>query len=140
MHRQLTILLTAVLVLAGTACTIADSGTRSSRSASTSAATTGYLPQQVRDRLYSQQIELRVDDVLTRRTRLYLEAGDRGLVASEHAARLMGDVLGWDDEKRAAEVARYRRRVEAELAAQAAPDDDAAAAIRERVRDPRVPG
>jgi len=50
----------------------------------------------------------------------------------------MGDALGWDDDKRAAEVARYRDRVAAELEAQAAPDDDAAAAIRDRVRDPRI--
>jgi glycerol-3-phosphate dehydrogenase len=51
----------------------------------------------------------------------------------------MGEALGWDDTTRAAEVSRYQQRVAAELEAQAAPDDDAAAAIRERVRDPRVP-
>jgi glycerol-3-phosphate dehydrogenase len=50
----------------------------------------------------------------------------------------MGEVLGWDAETEAAEIDRYRRRVEAELAAQAAPDDEAAAAIREQVADPRV--
>ena len=82
---------------------------------------------------------LHIDDVLTRRTRLYLEAGDRGLIAARHAAHLMGEALGWDDTTRAAEVSRYQQRVAAELEAQAAPDDDAAAAIRERVRDPRVP-
>ncbi len=81
---------------------------------------------------------LHIDDVLTRRTRLYLEAGDRGLVAARHAARLMGDVLGWDDATKDAEVTRYQMRVAAELEAQAAPDDDAAAAIRERVQDPRI--
>jgi glycerol-3-phosphate dehydrogenase len=86
----------------------------------------------------SHEGALHVDDVLTRRTRLYLEAGDRGVAAAEHAARLMGEVLDWSDDTRAAEVARYRRRVDAELAAQAAPDDEAAAAIREQVRDPRV--
>ncbi|MBI1379396.1 MAG: FAD-dependent oxidoreductase [Frankiales bacterium] len=88
----------------------------------------------------SHEGALHIEDVLTRRTRLYLEAGDRGLGAAPHAARLMGDVLGWDDATREREVARYRQRVEAELEAQAAPDDDAAAAIRERVTDPRVPG
>jgi glycerol-3-phosphate dehydrogenase len=81
---------------------------------------------------------LHIEDVLTRRTRLYLEAGDRGLVAARHAARLMGDALGWDDDKRDREVSRYQQRVAAELEAQAAPDDDAASAIRERVRDPRL--
>ena len=86
----------------------------------------------------SHEGALHVDDVLTRRTRLYLEAGDRGLQAAPHVARLMGEVLGWDEDTVASEVDRYRRRVEAELAAQAAPDDDAAAAIREQVADPRV--
>jgi glycerol-3-phosphate dehydrogenase len=81
---------------------------------------------------------LHIDDVLTRRTRLYLEAGDRGLVAARHAARLMGDALGWDDARRDAEVTRYQMRVAAELEAQTAPDDDAAATIRARVRDPRI--
>ena len=87
----------------------------------------------------SHEGALHIDDVLTRRTRLYLEAGDRGLVAARHAARLMGDVLGWDDATRSREVTRYQQRVAAELEAQAAPDDDAASAIRDRVRDPRMP-
>ena len=78
--------------------------------------------------------------MLTRRTRLYLEAGDRGLVAARPVARLMGAALGWDDTKRSAEVSRYQRRVAAELEAQAAPDDDEAAVIRERIRDPRLKG
>jgi glycerol-3-phosphate dehydrogenase len=81
---------------------------------------------------------LHVDDVLTRRTRLYLEAGDRGLVAARHAARLMGEVLGWDDQTRSDEVARYQRRVAAELEAQSVPDDAVAAQIRERVQDIRL--
>ncbi|MFN8155926.1 MAG: glycerol-3-phosphate dehydrogenase/oxidase [Candidatus Nanopelagicales bacterium] len=81
---------------------------------------------------------LHVEDVLTRRTRLYLEAGDRGLVAARVVAHLMGDALGWDEQRRTEEVSRYQRRVAAELDAQAAPDDAAAAAIRERVSDPRI--
>jgi glycerol-3-phosphate dehydrogenase len=85
----------------------------------------------------SHEGALHIDDVLTRRTRLYLEAGDRGLVAARHAARLMGDVLRWDDATRSREVSRYQQRVAAELEAQSAPDDDEAAAIRERVQDPR---
>ncbi len=85
----------------------------------------------------SHEGALHIDDVLTRRTRLYLEAGDRGLVAARHAARLMGDALGWDDATRSREVSRYQQRVAAELEAQSAPDDDEAAAIRERVQDPR---
>ena len=82
---------------------------------------------------------LHVDDVLTRRTRLYLEAGDRGLVAARHVAAILAPVLGWDEQRVADEVRRYRRRVAAELEAQSCPDDDTAAAVRDRVRDPRVP-
>lgn len=81
---------------------------------------------------------LHVEDVLTRRTRLYLEAGDRGLAAARVVAHLMGEALGWDEQRRTEEVSRYQRRVAAELDAQAAPDDAAAAAIRERVSDPRI--
>ena len=86
----------------------------------------------------SHEGALHIDDVLTRRTRLYLEAGDRGLVASRHAANLMGDVLGWDDATKSGEVQRYQRRVAAELEAQAAPDDATAAEVRERIQDPRL--
>ncbi|HET8970482.1 MAG TPA: glycerol-3-phosphate dehydrogenase/oxidase [Candidatus Nanopelagicales bacterium] len=82
---------------------------------------------------------LHIDDVLTRRTRIYLEAGDRGLAAAGRVALLMAGVLGWDDATRAGEVVRYQRRLTAELQAQQAPDDDAAAATRDRVRDPRLP-
>ncbi len=81
---------------------------------------------------------LHVDDVLTRRTRIYLEAGDRGLAAAGRVALLMGAVLGWDDTTRAAEVVRYQRRLTAELEAQQAPDDATAAAVRSHHRDPRV--
>ena len=81
---------------------------------------------------------LHVEDVLTRRTRLYLEAGDRGLAAARVVAHLMGEALGWDEQRRTEEVSRYQRRVAAELDAQAAPDDAAAAEIRERVSDPRI--
>ena len=86
----------------------------------------------------SHEGALHLEDVLTRRTRLYLEAGDRGLAAAGPAADLMAGALGWDARMRASQVARYRQRVQAELMAQATPDDDEAAAIREAVRDPRL--
>jgi glycerol-3-phosphate dehydrogenase len=82
---------------------------------------------------------LHIDDVLTRRTRIYLEAGDRGLAATGPVALLMARVLGWDDATRAAEATRYQRRIGAELDTQQAPDDDAAALARSRSRDPRLP-
>lgn len=82
---------------------------------------------------------LHIDDVLTRRTRIYLEAGDRGLAAAGPVALLMARRLGWDDATRTAEVARYQRRLTAELEAQQAPDDASAATARSRHQDPRLP-
>lgn len=82
---------------------------------------------------------LHIDDVLTRRTRIYLEAGDRGLAATGPVALLMGRVLGWDDATRTAEATRYQRRIGAELESAQAPDDDTAAEVRSRSRDPRLP-
>ncbi len=73
---------------------------------------------------------LHLDDVLTRRTRVSIEAWDRGLAAAEPAARLMGEVLGWDDDRRAREIEHYRRRVAAERDSQTKPDDDTADAAR----------
>ena len=59
-----------------------------------------------------------LDDVLTRRTRISIETFDRGLAAAPAAARLMADVLGWDEAQLAGEVDHYRRRVEAERRSQ----------------------
>jgi glycerol-3-phosphate dehydrogenase len=59
-----------------------------------------------------------LDDVLTRRTRISIETFDRGVAAAEPAAALMAGELGWDDERCAAEVDHYRRRVEAERRSQ----------------------
>ncbi len=46
------------------------------------------------------------------------------------AARLMGEVLGWDDERREREIEHYRRRVAAERDSQTQPDDTTADAAR----------
>jgi glycerol-3-phosphate dehydrogenase len=62
----------------------------------------------------SHEGALHLEDVLTRRTRISIETFDRGLQAAEPAARLMGEVLGWDDDHIAREVEHYQARVEAE--------------------------
>jgi glycerol-3-phosphate dehydrogenase len=82
--------------------------------------------------VYSTMAEgaLHLDDILTRRTRISIEAWDRGLAAAEPAARLMGEVLGWDDERRDREIEHYRRRVAAERDSQTQPDDTTADAAR----------
>ena len=71
-----------------------------------------------------------LDDVLTRRTRISIETFDRGLAAAERAVDIMGDALGWDDERRRSELDYYRGRVEAERDSQQQPDDRTADAAR----------
>jgi glycerol-3-phosphate dehydrogenase len=76
-----------------------------------------------------------VQDVLTRRTRISIEAWDRGVSAAPVVAKLMGDVLGWSDEQRENEVRHYIARVEAERLSQQQPDDESADAARLGVED-----
>jgi glycerol-3-phosphate dehydrogenase len=78
-----------------------------------------------------------VDDVLTRRTRLYIEAADRGRAAAPEVAQLMGAALEWTRARVARETAHYTARVDAELVAQTMPDDASAEAARNREGDLR---
>jgi glycerol-3-phosphate dehydrogenase len=73
---------------------------------------------------------LHLDDVLARRTRISIEAWDRGIAAAPIAAALMGEALGWDAARVEREVALYTKRVEAERASQEQPDDVAADRVR----------
>ncbi len=66
---------------------------------------------------------LHLEDVLTRRTRISIETAHRGVDSAAHTARLMGAVLGWDDEVRDREVQHYLARVAAERESQRMPDD-----------------
>ena len=50
---------------------------------------------------------LRLADVLVRRTRLALITRDGARSVAPEAARLLAPVLGWDDDRVAAEVAAY---------------------------------
>ncbi len=71
-----------------------------------------------------------VDDVLARRTRISIEAWDRGVAAAPVVADLMADVLGWSSEERDLEVESYLIRVAAERESQTKPDDEEAEAAR----------
>ncbi len=73
---------------------------------------------------------LHLDDVLARRTRISIEAWDRGISAAPVAARLMGEALGWDAARTEDEVSHYLRRVAAERASQQQPDDASADRVR----------
>ncbi|MGN6523696.1 MAG: glycerol-3-phosphate dehydrogenase/oxidase [Actinomycetes bacterium] len=71
-----------------------------------------------------------LDDVLARRTRISIEAWDRGVAAAPVAAKLMGEVLGWDKATVQKETDHYVARVNAERQSQEQPDDAAADAVR----------
>lgn len=73
---------------------------------------------------------LHLEDVLARRTRISIEAWDRGVSAAPVAAGLMAAELGWDAERTRVEVERYLQRVDAELKSQLQPDDESADRIR----------
>ncbi|MDH2443964.1 glycerol-3-phosphate dehydrogenase/oxidase [Amnibacterium sp. CER49] len=73
---------------------------------------------------------LHLDDVLARRTRISIEAWDRGVSAAPVAARLMAEVLGWDERQERLEVETYLERVRAERASQTMPDDISADRVR----------
>src|SRR5882757_886692 len=71
-----------------------------------------------------------LDDVMTRRTRISVEAFDRGEGAAAECAHLMSGVLGWTAEQTANEIEHYRARVAAERESQDQPDDRTADAAR----------
>ena len=80
---------------------------------------------------------LHLEDVLARRLRISIESEERGTLVADAAAGLMATELGWDPERTAAEVAAWQRRVTAERAANDAPDDASADALRRRAVDAR---
>ncbi|GFJ79348.1 hypothetical protein Phou_035280 [Phytohabitans houttuyneae] len=81
----------------------------------------------------SHEGALRLEDVLTRRTRISIEVFDRGDAAARPAAELMAGVLGWSPERVDREVEHYHARVRAERASQEQPDDASADAERLKV-------
>ncbi|HEV7562246.1 MAG TPA: glycerol-3-phosphate dehydrogenase/oxidase [Solirubrobacterales bacterium] len=93
-----------------------------------------YLAAEVRHAVTHEGAQ-HLEDVLTRRTRISIEAWDRGLESAEPAARLMADALGWDQDTVAREVDIYRRRVAAERESQEQADDQAADVARTSAPD-----
>ncbi|MFC3999834.1 glycerol-3-phosphate dehydrogenase/oxidase [Nocardiopsis sediminis] len=86
-----------------------------------------------------------LDDVLSRRTRVSFETWDRGIAVAEEAAELMAGPLGWGADQIEREVEYYRKRIEAERAAQEQDNDNEADAVQHGapdivpVPDTRVP-
>ena len=83
----------------------------------------------------THQGALDLDDILSRRTRVSIETADRGRAAAAAIAPLVAPALGWSEERTAEELARYVRLRDAEAAAEAAPDDAAAAAAYRAVME-----
>ena len=83
----------------------------------------------------THQGALDLDDILSRRTRVSIETADRGRAAAASIAPLVAPVLGWSEARAAEELERYVRLRDAEEAAEAAPDDAAAAAAYRAVMD-----
>jgi glycerol-3-phosphate dehydrogenase len=57
---------------------------------------------------------LHVEDVLMRRTRLFIESADAGASVAAEVAAIMGRLLGWSRRRRAAETRRYLALIQAE--------------------------
>ena len=83
---------------------------------------------------------LHLDDVLARRTRISIEAWDRGVSAAPVAAKLMGKELGWDAATVQEEINFYLKRVAAERASQEQPDDMSAERVRLEAPDIAIVG
>ena len=79
---------------------------------------------------------LHLDDVLARRTRISIEAWDRGVSAAPVVAKLMASELGWDAARIDREVDTYLKRVAAERESQEQPDD--LSADRTRLSAPEI--
>jgi glycerol-3-phosphate dehydrogenase len=60
---------------------------------------------------------------------------DRGLAALTEIAALTGEVLGWDEDRLAAEIESYTERARAEEDAEREPDDASAETVRLRTPD-----
>lgn len=83
---------------------------------------------------------LHLDDFLTRRTRISIEARHRGSRAAVPVSQLVGPILGWDDETTTRELEHYRARVDAERDSQRQQDDRTADAARMGAPDVRTDG
>ncbi|GGM33535.1 glycerol-3-phosphate dehydrogenase [Longimycelium tulufanense] len=77
---------------------------------------------------------LHLDDVLVRRTHIFMETPDHGVAAAPHAAAVVADALGWDDVRRKEEVERFRVEREADRRAAVARTDADAVTARHATR------
>jgi glycerol-3-phosphate dehydrogenase len=63
------------------------------------------------EHVVEREMAMRLGDVLMRRLHLFWQAADQGLGAAPAVARKLRELLGWDAEREAAELAAYRAEV-----------------------------
>jgi glycerol-3-phosphate dehydrogenase len=87
--------------------------------------------------VYAARFEgaLHIEDVLARRTRMSFEARDGGAAAAAEVAEILAAELGWNAERKAAELRSYLAVIEAERAAAHAPDDASAEKLWHKISD-----
>lgn len=90
---------------------------------------TAYLRAEVAHACRTEGV-LHLEDLMMRRTRLIYEAPEKGLATVPEIADIAAAELGWDEEKKQAEIEAYTARAEAEIAAAQEPDDQSAAGVR----------
>lgn len=78
---------------------------------------------------------LHLEDVLLHRVRLDYEQRDRGKAASHEIADIMGELLGWDENTRSAEVENWAAQADAILAAELTTTDAEAAQTRVKAEE-----
>ena len=93
---------------------------------------TAYLRAEVAHACRTEGV-LHLEDLMMRRTRLIYEAPRKGLDTVPEIADIAAAELGWDEQKKQAEIEAYTARAEAEIAAAAEPDDESAARVRDHL-------
>ena len=66
---------------------------------------------------------LHLEDILSRRLRIAIEFGDRGVNAAPAVADFVAPLLGWSDADKEREVSQFKAHTQAELEAEAAVTD-----------------
>ena len=93
---------------------------------------TAYLRAEIAHACRTEGV-LHLEDLMMRRTRLIYEAPRKGLDTVPEIAEIAAAELGWDEQKKQAEIEAYTARAEAEIAAAAEPDDESAARVRDHL-------